>query len=454
MRFIRPFDSLTLDDIPLVGGKNASFGEMIRSLRRRSACACPTASRSRPTPTTRCSTARACATRCARRSRGIDLRDVDSPARRRRVARRVVREAPVPPELLRQLEDAYAALSQQYGEQADGRRRALERDRRGPAHGELRGPAGDLPERARAAGAARRVPQLLRVALHRPRDRLPRPSTASTTRRSPSRSACRRWCAPTWPARACCSRSTPRRGFDDVVLINAAYGLGENVVQGGVNPDEYVVFKPTLRGFRPISGALGAKEIEMVYDEGGRRGDAQRAGARGARAPVRALATTRSLALARWAVAIEEHYTPRGGRADARWTSSGPRTARPASSSSCRRGPRRSTRQRDAAKLVSYRAEAARAGAACAGERRREDRRRPVARHRRRRADARLPAGRGARHGDDRPRLGADHEDAAAIVTDRGGRTCHAAIVARELGIPCVVGTGDATDRAQGRASR
>ena len=173
MRFVRPFESLTLDDIPLVGGKNASFGEMIRALQPlgvrvpggfaltadaykalldgpgvrgelRAALAGST-----------CATS----TRCgpAARSRGA------------RSARRRSRR-----ELLRELEAAYAALSKQYGRGGHRRRGALERHRRGPPDGELRGPAGDLPERPRRCRAARRLPQVLRVALHRPRDRLPR----------------------------------------------------------------------------------------------------------------------------------------------------------------------------------------------------------------------------------------------------------------------------------------
>ena len=78
------------------------------------------------------------------------------------------------------------------------------------------------------------------------------PTRASTTSRSRSPSACSAWCAPISPRPASCSRIDTETGFRDAVLINAAYGLGENVVQGSVNPDEYYVFKPTLKtGFPP-----------------------------------------------------------------------------------------------------------------------------------------------------------------------------------------------------------
>ena len=174
-RFVRPFASLTLDDIPLVGGKNASFGEMIRALAplgvrvpdgfALTADAYRAAAR-RP---------RACARRCATRCARLDI------ARRRLAARggRALRGARsarrrCPTRWCASSGEAYAALSRQYGEDGDRRRRALERHRRGPPDRELRRPAGDLPQRARTGGAARGVPQVLRVALHRPRHRLPR----------------------------------------------------------------------------------------------------------------------------------------------------------------------------------------------------------------------------------------------------------------------------------------
>ncbi len=99
-------------------------------------------------------------------------------------------------------------------------------------------------------------------------------------------------------------------GFRDAVLINAAYGLGENVVQGSVNPDEYYVFKPTLKqGFRPILQKLvGTKEFKLIYDIGG--------GKMTKNVPVPpedrdrfALSDDEVLALGRWACLIEDHYS-------------------------------------------------------------------------------------------------------------------------------------------------
>ncbi len=116
-------------------------------------------------------------------------------------------------------------------------------------------------------------------------------------------------------------------GFRDAVLINAAYGLGENVVQGSVNPDEYYVFKPTLKqGFRPIlQKMVGTKEFKLIYDVGG--------GKMTKNVPVPpedrdrfALNDDEILALARWACQIEDHYSAKRGQPtpmDMEWAKDG-----------------------------------------------------------------------------------------------------------------------------------
>jgi pyruvate,water dikinase len=235
-------------------------------------------------------------------------------------------------------------------------------------------------------------------------------------------------------------------GFRDAVLINAAYGLGENVVQGSVNPDEYYVFKPTLKqGFRPIlQKMLGSKEFKLVYDVGG--------GKMTRNVPVPpeerscfALAEDEILELARWACVIEDHYTARHGRPtpmDMEWAKDG-RTgelfivqARPETVQSHKapdtievyrlraRGPVIVTGRSVGEKIA----------------------RGPV------RVIRRVQDMHDFRDGDV---LVTDKTDpdwepvmkrAAAIVTNRGGRTCHAAIVSRELGLAAVVGTERGTE--------
>ncbi|MFM7370685.1 MAG: PEP/pyruvate-binding domain-containing protein, partial [Sphaerospermopsis kisseleviana] len=99
-------------------------------------------------------------------------------------------------------------------------------------------------------------------------------------------------------------------GFKDAALITAAYGLGENVVQGAVNPDEYLVFKPTLKqGFKPIlQKRLGTKEIQMVYDLGGTKLTKNVAVPEAERNQF-ALNNDEILQLANWACIIEDHYS-------------------------------------------------------------------------------------------------------------------------------------------------
>jgi pyruvate,water dikinase len=235
-------------------------------------------------------------------------------------------------------------------------------------------------------------------------------------------------------------------GFRDVVLISAAYGLGENVVQGAVTPDEFTVFKPTLRqGFRPIlRKRLGTKEFKLVYDEGGGKGT------RNVPVPpaerVRfALDDGDALTLARWACLIEDHYGAKRGAPtpmDMEWAKDG-RTgelfivqARP-ETVQARRPPHlleTFTLHERGRVLLSGRS----VGAAIAAG--------PV---RVIKSAARL------HEFQDGEILVTDRTDpdwepvmkrAAAVVTNRGGRTCHAAIVSRELGVPAVVGAEGATE--------
>jgi pyruvate,water dikinase len=116
-------------------------------------------------------------------------------------------------------------------------------------------------------------------------------------------------------------------GSPDIVLINAAFGLGENIVQGSINPDEYYVFKPTLKqGFRPIlQKRLGSKEFKLVYDIGGSKmvknipvppDDRSRF----------AITDDEILSLARWACLIEDHYSQKRGQytpMDMEWAKDG-----------------------------------------------------------------------------------------------------------------------------------
>ena len=237
-------------------------------------------------------------------------------------------------------------------------------------------------------------------------------------------------------------------GFRDVVFITSAYGLGETVVQGAVNPDEFYVYKPALAAGRKavLRRNLGAKAIKMVYAQ---RGAAERVATVEVPAEQRqrfSLTDAELEELARQAVSIEQHY---GCPMDIEWAKDGDTSqlfivqARPETVQS----QNRRTLQRFALKGKSK----VLAEGRSIGQKIAAGRARFVASA----ADIeRVQSG---------DVLVADMTDpdwepimkrAAAIVTRRGGRTCHAAIIARELGVPAVVGCGDSADAHPRRPRR
>ena len=438
MHFIRSFDSLTLDDIPLVGGKNASFGEMIRSL-------APLGVRVPDGFALTADAYRALLEGSGVRAllRGalasLDPKDVESLRACGAAARRALGEAPLPAEMLREIEEAYAALSRQYGQEA------TDVAVRSSATAE------DLPS-ASFAGQQETylnihgLPQLVE--------------------------ACRKCFASLFTDRAISYRAErgfdhekvylsvgvqkmvrsdqagsgvmftldTESGFDGVVFITAVYGLGENIVQGVANPDEYLVFKPTLR---EISRRLGSKEIAMIYDEGGGRSTRNVVVPESLRRQF-VLSREDVVELARQAITIEKHYSQRAGEQrpmDIEWAKDG----RDGALFIVQARPETAHARRDVTKLVTFvlkergpvrvsgRAVGTQIGVG------------PVARltssaelHRFKPGSVLVTA---MTDPDWEPIL----RTASAVVTDQGGRTCHAAIVSRELGLPCVVGTGNGT---------
>lgn len=241
-------------------------------------------------------------------------------------------------------------------------------------------------------------------------------------------------------------------GFRDVVLINASFGLGENIVQGTVNPDEYYVFKPTLKqGYRPIlQKSRGSKEFKLIYDTGGSRGVRNIPVPPDQRARF-ALTDDEIMQLARWACLIEDHYSQRRGRytpMDIEWAKDGRSgelfivQARPETVQS-RRSYETIENYRlldTGRRLLSGKAVGSRIVAGKV------------------RVIASAASARNMNALQDGEVLVTDKTDpdweplmkkAAAIITNRGGRTCHAAIVSRELGVPAIVGTGEATKLLQ-----
>jgi pyruvate,water dikinase len=231
-------------------------------------------------------------------------------------------------------------------------------------------------------------------------------------------------------------------GFRDVVFITASYGLGETVVQGAVNPDEFYVYKPALRAGRLsiVRRSRGSKTVKMIYaDDSHAAQRVQTVAVAAADRERYCISDADVVTLARQALIIEDHY---GRPMDIEWGRDGDSgriyilQARPETvQSRSGRDLQRYNLQDRSPVIVTGRAIGSRIGAGAA---------------------------RVVRSAADMPRvqagdvLVADMTDpdwepvmkrAAAIVTNRGGRTCHAAIIARELGIPAVVGCGDATQK-------
>jgi pyruvate, water dikinase len=227
-------------------------------------------------------------------------------------------------------------------------------------------------------------------------------------------------------------------GFKDAVYITGAYGLGENVVQGAVNPDQFYVFKPTLKqGYRPIlEKKLGSKEQRMIYGE---KGTLQQQVSEEDQHKF-VITDDELITLAKWAVIIEDHY---GKAMDIEWAKDGETKelfivqARPETVHS----------QKDMAVLETFvldetgkllvqgEAVGSKIGQGKVNV---------------------IQSAENIHQFKEGQVLVTDMTDpdwepimkiAGAIVTNRGGRTCHAAIISRELGIPCVIGAGDASER-------
>jgi len=441
-RFVVPFRELTIDDIPKVGGKNASLGEMIQNL----------ADAGVRVPDGFAVTAEAFRVhlREARLEDEIygaldrlDVRDVHALEEVGRHVRDLVAHAPLPAAVWEEVEAAYRALSRESGESA------CDVAVRSSATAE------DLPTASFAGQQETYLYVHGRAALRQ--TLLSCMASLFTDRaivyRTERGFAHRDVALSVGVQRMVRSRCAgviftldTETGFRDVVLVTGAWGLGETVVQGSVNPDEFWVHKPTLRqGFRPIvRRERGEKAIAMVRARGSATKPTKTVAVPEPERRRLVLSDDDVLQLARWALVIEEHYSKHHGRPtpmDIEWAKdevSGELAivqARPETVHSQKTAP-----AIEIYKLMQQGHVLAR-GKSVGGK-----------------------VATGAvrvLHGLDerasfRPgevlvtsETGPDWEpilhDAVAVVTDKGGRTCHAAIVSRELGIPCVVGTEGAT---------
>ncbi|MBU2568856.1 MAG: phosphoenolpyruvate synthase [Gammaproteobacteria bacterium] len=443
-KYIRWFDELTIEDIPLVGGKNASLGEMYRELAAEGICV----------PNGFAITAEGYrhmldkVDAWAALHEALDTlnpEDVNDLARRARKARDIVYAAPLSEELEREILGAFNQLQGQYDEELTVAVRSS-------------ATAEDLP----TASFAGQQDTYLNV--HGGQALL---------------DACKRCFASLFTDRAIHYRVDQgfdhfkvslsigvmkmvrsdlassgvmfsidtESGFKDAVFITGAYGLGENVVQGSVDPDEFYVHKPTFeQGHRCVlRRSLGAKKIKMIYSEGRTREQTCNVVTSAEERSQFCLSGDEVLTLADYAIKIEKHYSEKANQPrpmDIEWAKDGLDgqlyivQARPETVASQLSGTtlEQYELKQKAEAIVIGRAVGSKIAVGTAHVIKNVSQLNTFKPGEVLITDMTTP--------DWEPVM----KTAAAIVTNRGGRTCHAAIIARELGVPAVIGCDNATE--------
>ena len=436
MKFVKWFEELGAGDVALVGGKNASLGEMIRNLGKKGV----------NVPSGFAITADAykymveklgISQKIRDTLADLDTHDMGNLAKRGAKIRDLIANSTCPKELEEEIRTAYREMEGKYGRNVDVAVRSSATAEDLPTASfagqqttylNVRG-EDDLLEKVMDCFASLFTNRAISYRVDKGFDHLSVYLSIGVQKMVRSDLAC---------SGVMFSIDTDS-GFKDVVYITAAYGLGENVVQGMVDPDQFYVFKPTLKaGLRPIvEKKLGTKDKKLIYT-GNRAGTKQKE-VKVAEQRKFALSEDEILILARWACIIEEHYNK---PMDIEWAKDGVTgrlfivQARPETVHS----------QMDVASLRTYVLEE-KGKLLLKGEA----------------VGTRI--GQGEVHViEDSSEihefksgqvLVTDMTDpdwepimkiASAIVTNKGGRTCHAAIVSRELGVPCVISTGRGTE--------
>jgi pyruvate,water dikinase len=444
-RYVRWFEELRLEDVPLVGGKNASLGEMYRELTSRGVRV-PNGFAITVDAFREALTAAGAWDELHRLLDDLDKRDVRSLAEAGARAREIVYAADLTPEVQEEVRAAYRELQAQYGAELSVAVRSSATAEDLPSasfagqHDTFLNVRGEtmLLEAIRRCNASLFTDRAISYRIDQGFDHFKVALSASVMKMVRSDLA----------ASGVMFSLDTETGHPDVVFITAAYGIGENVVKGTVDPDEFYVHKPTYRqGYRAVlRRVLGDKQVKMVYAHGRTREPLRNIPTPRADRARFCIADDEILTLAGYAIAIEDHYSAKAGTwrpMDIEWAKDGLDgqlyivQARPETVAS----------QRKATVLESYALkEKGRvlATGRAVGTRIGSGRARAI------RDAHELPA---FRPGEvlvadtTTPDWEPVMKTAAAIVTNRGGRTCHAAIVARELGIPAVVGAEHATER-------
>jgi pyruvate, water dikinase len=444
---VKWFSSLGMADLEEVGGKNSSLGEMIGNL----------ASAGVSVPDGFATTASAfrdfvsqegLSARITGLMEGLDTDDVDALARVGKQVRAAIVDQPLQPALEQEVRDAYEKLAGEGGDQASFAVRSS-------------ATAEDLPDASfagqqetflniRGIDAVLRAVHEVFASLYNDRAIAYRVHHGFDHELVALSAGVQRMVRSDVGASGVMFTMDTESGFTDAVFITASYGLGEAVVQGAVNPDEWYVWKPGLKAGTPavLKRGVGGKATKMIFTEDRSVGKTTEFVDVDAADQARFSLTDEEVEeLARLAVAIEDHY---GRPMDIEWGKDGVDgklyilQARPETVQSRRTGASQQRYRVDGARsaevLVEGRAIGQKAGAGAVRVLQSAEQMRDFGEGEVLVADMTDP--------DWEPIM----KRASAIVTNRGGRTCHAAIIARELGIPAVVGTGSATrDLRDGR---
>jgi len=443
-KYIRFFDEIGIEDVPLVGGKNASLGEMYRELT-------PQGIR---VPNGFATTA--AAYRYVLDEAGLwdelhgllDDLDPDNVGRLAEAgarARSLVYGAPLPADLQQELLHAYEKLRAEYGEDMSVAIRSSATAEDLPTASfagqqdtylNVRGQAEYL-DSCKRCFASLFTDRAIHYRVDQGFDHFKVSLSIGVMKMVRSDLA----------ASGVMFSLDTETGFRDVVFITAAYGLGENVVQGAVDPDEFYVHKPTFEnGHRAVlRRALGSKKVKMIYGRGRTREATRNVPTSRAERMRFCISDADVLQLADYAIKVEKHYSARAGKdrpMDMEWAKDGIDgelymvQARPETVASQRKGAilQEYSLEERATPLTQGRAVGGRiaTGAARVIERLEQL--------------GEFQPGEVLISDTTTPDWEPVMKTAAAIVTNRGGRTCHAAIIARELGIPAVVGCSDATE--------
>ena len=436
MKFVKWFEELGARDVALAGGKNASLGEMIRNLGKKGV----------NIPSGFAITAEGykyviekagISPKIKDILADLDTHDMENLAKRGAKIRDLIANSPCPKELEEEIRAAYREMERKYGRNVDVAVRSSATAEDLPTASfagqqetylNVRGEQ-ELIGKVMDCFASLFTNRAISYRVDKGFDHLSVYLSVGVQKMARSDLACS----------GVIFSIDPESGFRDVVYITAAYGLGENVVQGIVDPDQFYVFKPTLKeGFRPIvEKKLGTKEKRLVYRRDGTGTEQQEVKVGEQRKFT--LNDDEVLTLARWACIIEEHYKL---PMDIEWAKDGITgglfivQARPETVHS----------QMDMASLKTYILEEE-GRLLLTGE---------AVGTRIGQGEVNIIESSTEIHKFKKGQvLVTDMTDpdwepimkvAGAIVTNKGGRTCHAAIVSRELGVPCVISTGKGTE--------